>query len=903
MLRRNTLSQEDLSDPPSPQELVYTQANSRHSVAAPQVGSTGYSVAGYYATHDAQNNVSHGSLDHRRLRRSQSAITSTQLMSEDDSPPNSGIGQVVKVDISRSKSEYASVAQTLVSPNVPEPVSKSPTGVMSSFRPSDSAKLYASPEQIKIVGYHNPELLAQLNLTKNTNGNIAKSRSQSLPPVTSRPAIAQPPVENNTSVDSGIYSSTHSTFRGTDIDRNNSQCDDNDLPLPLPPTEEDMMIYAKPQNNKIINNRNGIMSSSYTMSQVEPSHYSDNRMSSSFTGPSSAVSSVMPEPDYSSEEDSTYNSQCDNSQKNVTIKRKKHSVAFAPNVVINSNIIREAPHYAAPYVQDASTPAVVASSASPPLPSPPPEAKSENFSELIAKKAAERRVRQESCDNVSAPSSTTSSPNRRTGPEVPAKGLSDAILESALFNKQKEKASNGGESGKPRMTIPKNISKSQPIHSAFQKMKNSTSCPNELTSKETENSPQLSGNISSELAHKVDNTYVTVINTESNVISKSREGSLSKSNSVEDSSISSDSSEDASDRTWILTNERSDQGVNSEVSTAKRGGTLTRNAVSLVKLPPPQEKTEIMVTGKHGSLSNSFSESERGSHSLPSQHLPLSHPLASSHPLPHHLQGAIHPFNTHVGQAKFSTLQRPHSNSRIYKGNLDPPVGDKMRNVGGGTLVRSRSSSREEANINSGCATLDRNFYQSTKGSCSGNKRSDHERSIDESLQLIRMHMNSLNEVNCLAGIPLSKHCKDSSLKEESRPKTEEVLAPPPQFSDPSAQMRNQRETQMSNEETPIRVYKRSNRRLEEEFTSAPEDVSFRHKSLDEWTTRDTTDWLESLFMPEYKDSFENKQIDGSKLLRLNNESLINLGVRRVGHRVNMEKSLKRYRPIERIDL
>jgi SH3/ankyrin repeat-containing protein len=71
--------------------------------------------------------------------------------------------------------------------------------------------------------------------------------------------------------------------------------------------------------------------------------------------------------------------------------------------------------------------------------------------------------------------------------------------------------------------------------------------------------------------------------------------------------------------------------------------------------------------------------------------------------------------------------------------------------------------------------------------------------------------------------------------------------------------------------------------------------VTFKSKPLHEWTVRDTADWLESLFMPEYKRAFVECNIDGPKLMNLNNDALLALGVKRVGHRLNIEKSLKRF--------
>lgn len=92
-------------------------------------------------------------------------------------PPPPPIGQVVKVDVNRaSKSEYDSIAKGMFQAN-PGVISKASIisidklcfffpgeqllhdeGVMSSFRPAASAKLYASPEDMKTVGYRSRSL-------------------------------------------------------------------------------------------------------------------------------------------------------------------------------------------------------------------------------------------------------------------------------------------------------------------------------------------------------------------------------------------------------------------------------------------------------------------------------------------------------------------------------------------------------------------------------------------------------------------------------------------------------------------------------------------------------------------------------------------------------------------------
>ena len=69
----------------------------------------------------------------------------------------------------------------------------------------------------------------------------------------------------------------------------------------------------------------------------------------------------------------------------------------------------------------------------------------------------------------------------------------------------------------------------------------------------------------------------------------------------------------------------------------------------------------------------------------------------------------------------------------------------------------------------------------------------------------------------------------------------------------------------------------------------------FRTKPLIGWSTTDVCDWLESLFMPEYKPAFLQNEVDGFKLASITKSELESLGVIRVGHMLNIEKSLKRY--------
>ena len=69
----------------------------------------------------------------------------------------------------------------------------------------------------------------------------------------------------------------------------------------------------------------------------------------------------------------------------------------------------------------------------------------------------------------------------------------------------------------------------------------------------------------------------------------------------------------------------------------------------------------------------------------------------------------------------------------------------------------------------------------------------------------------------------------------------------------------------------------------------------FRNKPLIGWSVGDVCDWLDSLFMPEYKPAFVQSEVDGFKLASITKGELEAMGVIRVGHMMNIEKSLKRY--------
>ncbi|KAM3877276.1 SH3 and multiple ankyrin repeat domains protein 2 [Diretmus argenteus] len=67
----------------------------------------------------------------------------------------------------------------------------------------------------------------------------------------------------------------------------------------------------------------------------------------------------------------------------------------------------------------------------------------------------------------------------------------------------------------------------------------------------------------------------------------------------------------------------------------------------------------------------------------------------------------------------------------------------------------------------------------------------------------------------------------------------------------------------------------------------------FASKPVELWSKHDVADWLEGLNLGEHRDAFLDNEIEGAHLPSLQKEDLIDLGVTRVGHRMNIERALK----------
>uniref|UniRef100_A0A669BM57 SH3 and multiple ankyrin repeat domains 3 n=1 Tax=Oreochromis niloticus TaxID=8128 RepID=A0A669BM57_ORENI len=79
---------------------------------------------------------------------------------------------------------------------------------------------------------------------------------------------------------------------------------------------------------------------------------------------------------------------------------------------------------------------------------------------------------------------------------------------------------------------------------------------------------------------------------------------------------------------------------------------------------------------------------------------------------------------------------------------------------------------------------------------------------------------------------------------------------------------------------------------------SEPKEVRFVMRSasaaaLNLWNKYDVGDWLESVGLAEHRQRFQDHEIEGSHLPALTKEDYVELGVTRLGHRINIERALR----------
>ncbi|XP_061617276.1 SH3 and multiple ankyrin repeat domains protein 3 isoform X1 [Phyllopteryx taeniolatus] len=67
----------------------------------------------------------------------------------------------------------------------------------------------------------------------------------------------------------------------------------------------------------------------------------------------------------------------------------------------------------------------------------------------------------------------------------------------------------------------------------------------------------------------------------------------------------------------------------------------------------------------------------------------------------------------------------------------------------------------------------------------------------------------------------------------------------------------------------------------------------WRQRPLSLWNKYDVGDWLESVGLAEHRQRFQDHEIEGSHLPALTKDDYVELGVTRLGHRINIERALR----------
>uniref|UniRef100_A0A7N8XQC8 SH3 and multiple ankyrin repeat domains protein 3 n=1 Tax=Mastacembelus armatus TaxID=205130 RepID=A0A7N8XQC8_9TELE len=67
----------------------------------------------------------------------------------------------------------------------------------------------------------------------------------------------------------------------------------------------------------------------------------------------------------------------------------------------------------------------------------------------------------------------------------------------------------------------------------------------------------------------------------------------------------------------------------------------------------------------------------------------------------------------------------------------------------------------------------------------------------------------------------------------------------------------------------------------------------WRQRPLNLWNKYDVGDWLESMGLAEHRQRFQEHEIEGSHLPALTKDDYVELGVTRLGHRINIERALR----------
>lgn len=801
-------------------------------------------------------------------------------------PPPPPVSHIVSVDTSKS-SEYAQVSKVDSPPSALPSPSKSETGsvdsVMSSFKPTDNAKLYASPENVQSVAYRAKQIESQSVQPPLPAKKRSPTRANSMPPRPNRPQVLRRsmvsdiPVSTGETVETyavnGSTYTTYTTFRS-----------------PITPDE---------------------MPESYSARGFQPEQLSPT------TVPVVDVEPHIPEPDYDLSD-----TECNTIRKATTMERKKKkSVSFALDdeqaavlqAAVKSarveSILKDGSrdrgtssgahekldpyhcHHNVPFEgrslphRNVATAFVNEKYARPVEKIPEVKLNRQPVEPVAAHLPSTRReekVRISITNDgpskavmVNRSSSHAGHLDRSSNQQPPS------IQKSQSFSAEKHKVvnsrSNSSSQPIPTMTTSSGISAND-IVKARSTLKPSRSFPQELTTEEGENS---SSGVSSDQevggGGSDSSKFITYLPVDSSL--EPANGGITK-RSIHWDNVS-ESSDDVSEKSWVLRAEQDDIG---------------QSIVSMKKMLHPK-------------LAAIFDQ-PASSATLPSN-MHLKSQVARSVSMG---RGDSKPENKHMVSSMSQTPPRSTALAQVGYSSKTLPSRGHLKATG--NLYQHNSHQHHMHGLPSGT----------------------EERSISESLALIQQHVHSLGEVNSLIS--------SSSTSNQADVVIPPVLAPPPGFSDSESfsdheslsttvdqrrfgfgkvsqatrnysnqplteQLRSERSSgktsgskshhrnsafvSRTTDFDPFNSVMSKSADFEHGFpTTSSKKSSMRSKPLMGWTVQDVCAWLDSLFLAEYKPIFVQNQVDGLKLSSLTRGDLESLGIIKAAHIQAVEKSLKR---------
>ncbi|CAM1294964.1 Uncharacterised protein g1143 [Pycnogonum litorale] len=788
-------------------------------------------------------------------------------------PPPPAVGQIVKVDVSKVQGDYASVTVSNVKKDE----------IMSSFRPGDCAKLYASPESVANVAYKNE----RTNSTNVKRSNAPNSKSNP-PSISSRPSTASnTSSESENSGDSaGAIYSTFKNFRhksNVGVPADNVSTDSGNSTDKGQIVKEKQPLYAKP----ILQNKNHpfIPDPDYDVSEEDDTTSSsgvehpvvrvatwqeckrktslsnaDAKKVTADNTRAKIVAAVPKDPQQIS------GSVVADAKTRATEQRAASNVVFVSNVDVDNNVsIKKIDQSAKPDGANNNQANAVTKK----------EHQATEFQNDLAKKIAERHSK---IVHINSDKSADASQDRK----IEILDVRPGTMKDIIMERRKE------QSNVKALVETSSASSVKQSISVFEK-KNDFAAKNK------------------NVEHRKSDGIRIQADKDPNHIK------LSQSFPVDLSQEDSNQVQDGANKF-----ECGDDDANSTVSEVCNS--------------TPEIKSNENVDKRlaHTSVHESANE--------PTGFVRMKAPKSSQRVAEHaqvirpNQVGAINQSNVPAQETRNYCLQSATLDRRAPGRLARPPVHHTQQML-----------NRRHINVHSDpklipnhCSVRPKSTHEPVRRP--DDRCSDIERSIEESLEMIRMQVDSLSTRtpehemtqaflppppefgSTVGGGGGGRHISF----EEPLPA---AIAPPPEFSDRAQRYQPQQvmahslpktlhfrdlEYQGSHGSIPGRqvcngqlVGNVAKSNTHHTYSSklpssnGPKlkiiQKEFRNKPLQQWSGKDVSDWLESLFMPEYKSNFEDAGITGNRLANLNNDDLSDLGVKRVGHRQNMERSLKRY--------